>query len=121
MRQPPRFGLIADRREIIDRRALTERFQALDDDDLQASATELLRQALELGREEIARRFAAEPGRGRVIAASYCFLADQLVRMAFDLSPPASSRGRRRRIAGWRWSGSAGPAGARWLPSATLT
>ncbi|HKN41699.1 MAG TPA: [protein-PII] uridylyltransferase, partial [Sphingomicrobium sp.] len=31
------------------------------------------------------RRLALEPGRGRVIAASYCFLADQVMRLAYDL------------------------------------
>ena len=85
MKQPPRFTLIADRRAIIDRRAIADRFNALPLEDLQAEATALLRLALEEGRLEIARRFAQEPGRGRVIAASYCFLADQIVRLAYDL------------------------------------
>jgi [protein-PII] uridylyltransferase len=84
MRQPPRFALIPDRRAIIDRRALAERLQNLEGK-LRDDGIELLRQALEAGREEIARRFAREPGRGRVIASSYCFLADQLVRLAYDL------------------------------------
>jgi [protein-PII] uridylyltransferase len=85
MKQPPRYQLISDRRAIIDRRALGARLDALPSDGLQAEATALLRAALDQGREEIARRFLAEPGRGRVIAASYCFLADQIVRLAFDL------------------------------------
>ena len=85
MRQPARYPLIADRREIIDRRAIADQLRALPSESLQAAATDLLRSALERGRAEIARRFAAEPGRGRVIAASYCFLADQLVRLAYDL------------------------------------
>ncbi len=85
MRQPPRYPLITDRRQLIDRRALGEQLRALPSEGLQARATDLLRTALEEGRAEIARRFAAEPGRGRVIAASYCFLADQLVRLAYDL------------------------------------
>ncbi|HET9354332.1 MAG TPA: [protein-PII] uridylyltransferase [Sphingomicrobium sp.] len=84
MRQPPRFALIPDRRAIIDRRALAEKLQNLEGK-LRDEGIELLRQALEAGREEIARRFAREPGRGRVIASSYCFLADQLVRLAYDL------------------------------------
>ena len=45
----------------------------------------MLKRALDDGREELARRFALDPGRGRVIAASYCFLADQIVRLAYDL------------------------------------
>ena len=85
MKQPPRFGLIVDRRGIIDRRALADRLNGLPPDKLQADATALLRSALGSGRDEIARRFAMEPGRGRVTAASYCFLADQVVRLAYDL------------------------------------
>jgi len=85
MRQPPRYALIGDRRAIIDRRAMGERLTHLPDEDLQEIACKLLGSALEEGREEIARRFALEPGRGRVIAASYCFLADQIVRLAYDL------------------------------------
>jgi [protein-PII] uridylyltransferase len=85
MKLPPRYGLIADRRAIIDRRALSDRLTALPDKNLQGAAGKLLQSALTAGRKEIACRFAAEPGRGRVIAASYCFLADQIVRLAYDL------------------------------------
>ena len=85
MREPPRFALIADRREIIDRRTVMAELQSLPSDGLQSRGTAILQQAVERGRAEIARRFALEPGRGRVIAASYCFLADQLVRLAYDL------------------------------------
>ena len=85
MKQPARYALIPDRRAIIDRRDLADRLAALSTDNLQAEATALFREALESGRTEIARRFALDPGRGRVIAASYCFLADQLVRLAYDL------------------------------------
>ena len=80
----PRFSLIADRRAIIDRRALTERIAGLPDQNLQREATALLREALDAGRAEITRRLSLEPGRGRVIAASYAFLSDQLVRLAYD-------------------------------------
>ena len=85
MRQPPRYQLIADRRAIIDRRMLGDQLAALPDENLQPEATALLRSALDLGRKEIASRLMAEPGRGRVIAASYCFLADQIVRLTHDL------------------------------------
>ncbi|MCL6698969.1 [protein-PII] uridylyltransferase [Sphingomonas sp. NSE70-1] len=85
MLEPPRFALIANRREIIDRRTAMAELQALPSEDLQTQATAVLNQALERGRAEIARRFAIEPGRGRVIAASYCFLADQIVRLAYDV------------------------------------
>ena len=85
MQQPPRFELIADRRAIIDRRAVADQLSALPDRGLQRSATNILKGALETGRAEIARRLTAEPGRGRVIAASYSFLSDQLVRLTHDL------------------------------------
>ena len=85
MKQPARFALIPDRRDIIDRRALADQLQGLPEDRLRHDTKLLLQGALDKGREEIARRFALEPGRGRVIAASYCFLADQLVRLAYDL------------------------------------
>src|SRR5262249_28495535 len=84
MRQPPRYELIADRRAIIDRRALGEHLAGVHAGDLRQARAGLLRSALERGRAEIARRLALEPGRGRVIAASYCFLADQIVRLAYD-------------------------------------
>ena len=85
MGQPARFALIPDRRSIIDRRSLAEQLQALPPEGLREQATALLLKSLGQGRAEIARRFALEPGRGRVIAASYCFLADQLVRLAYEL------------------------------------
>jgi [protein-PII] uridylyltransferase len=84
MKQPPRFALIPDRRAIIDRRALADQLQQLPAEGFRDATTALLQGALDKGRQEIARRFALEPGRGRVIAASYCFLADQLVRLAYD-------------------------------------
>src|SRR5262245_30876815 len=85
MKQPPRYSLIADRRAIIDRRDLADRLRALTSENLESDATALLREARDLGRQEIAARFNAEPGRGRITAASYCFLADQLVRLTYDL------------------------------------
>jgi len=98
MKQPPRFALIADRRVIIDRRAVAEQLAALPDANLQREATALLRSVLDAGRNEIANRLAREPGRGRVIAATYAFLSDQLVRLAYDLvtqrlHPPAAPPG----------------------------
>ena len=85
MREPPRFELIADRRAIVDRREVADRLAALPDDHIQREATAVLREVLDVGRAEIARRLAAEPGRGRVIAASYAFLTDQIVRLAHDV------------------------------------
>ena len=85
MREPPRFELIVERRAIIDRRAVADRLAALPDEHIQREATAVLRDMLDAGRSEIARRLAAEPGRGRVIAASYAFLSDQIVRLAHDV------------------------------------
>ena len=78
-----RFELVEDRRAIIDRRALAERIAEIGKGDGKAIGA-VLAQALEAGRAEIARRLEAEPARGRRAAASYAFLADQLVRLAFD-------------------------------------
>jgi [protein-PII] uridylyltransferase len=81
----PRFDLIADRRAIIDRRALADALAALPDEGLTAAATALLQAALRDGRAEVARRLELFPGRGRSAAAATAFLHDQLLRLAFDL------------------------------------
>ena len=75
----PRFDLIEGRRVIIDRRAVADRIAG---DPGSSNAT--LAEALATGRAEIELRLIAEPARGRMAAASYAFLADQLVRLAFD-------------------------------------
>jgi len=76
---------IANRRAIIDRRKLGDALAELPaGSDLTARATPLLRDALAAGRAEIAARVAAHPGAGRNHAAAYAFLADQIVRLAFD-------------------------------------
>ena len=80
---PARFDLVEDRRALIDRRAIAEQVAALPKGS-QAEISAILKAALEAGRMEIARRFAAAPARGRMAAACYAFLADQLVRLAFD-------------------------------------
>ena len=80
-----RFELIDHRRAIIDRRALADAIAALPGDpDLGRDVCRLLGAALDAGRTEIARRLAAEPARGRTIAASYAFLTDQIIRLAHD-------------------------------------
>ena len=81
----PRFDLIAERRAIIDRRALGDAIMALPERGLLANATALLREALAEGRAEVAARLGAAPGRGRSAAAATAFLHDQLIRLAFDL------------------------------------
>ena len=75
----PRFDLIEDRRAIIDRRALADRIEGAPDD-----LAVVLASALADGRAEIERRLAEAPARGRMAAACTAFLADQLVRLAYD-------------------------------------
>ncbi len=77
--------LVGRRRTIIDRGAIADRLDALPDTPrLTIDATAILRTALDAGRDEIASRVAATPNRGRAHAAAYAFLADQIVRLAFD-------------------------------------
>ncbi|MCM8557895.1 [protein-PII] uridylyltransferase [Sphingomicrobium sediminis] len=85
MNQPLRAHFVDDRRAIIDRRALDDRLNGLayGDKDRDA-ALDILSEALEQGRAEIARRLEAEPYRGRVHAAAYSFLTDQIIRLAHD-------------------------------------
>ncbi len=80
---PARFELVEDRRAIIDRRALAERIAAAPKGE-SAAISAILGEALDAGRAEIARRFAEAPARGRMAAASYAYLTDQLLRLAFD-------------------------------------
>ena len=75
----PRFDLIDDRRAIIDRRMVADRIAAAPE-----TVGAVLAEALSHGREVIAVRLEAAPSRGRMAAASYAFLADQLVRLAYD-------------------------------------
>ena len=74
-----------DRRAIIDRRALSDSIAALPKKGLTGAATALLREAMADGRTAIAARLAAHPGNGRAAAASYAFLAEQIVRLAHDV------------------------------------
>ncbi|HEV2043359.1 MAG TPA: hypothetical protein VGR05_01650, partial [Sphingomicrobium sp.] len=69
----PRFDLIPERRVIIDRRVIADRIVAAPD-----TAGAVLAEALARGRAEIARRLEVSPERGRMAAASYAFLADQV-------------------------------------------
>ena len=80
----PRFDLIADRRALLDRRALSDLLAALPADGLLPAATALIRDALAAGRAEVARRLESAPSRGRSAAAATAFLHDQLLRLAYD-------------------------------------
>jgi [protein-PII] uridylyltransferase len=72
-------------RAIIDRRALADRLQGLrGDKKLTSEATAILRDALQSGRAEIAKRLTEEPGIGRAAAQATAFLHDQLVRLTYD-------------------------------------
>ncbi len=79
---------IANQRAIIDRRALTAVIDQAVADSSAASArpqvVELLREALTLGRDEIARRLGERPSAGRDCAEEQAFLVDQLVRVIHD-------------------------------------
>ena len=71
---------IANRRDIVDRRALAETLAGAD----RQEAAVILKQALGEGRAEIARRLEEKPYAGAETAAAYAFLTNQLLRLAFD-------------------------------------
>jgi [protein-PII] uridylyltransferase len=83
-----RLATIPQRRAIIDRRVLSDALAALEGDGakLRNAAVALLRQALDAGRAEIARRLAAHPSRGLEAAAGQAFLIDQLLRLIYDFT-----------------------------------
>jgi [protein-PII] uridylyltransferase len=75
-----RFAAVPNKRAIIDRRAISEALAGLD----RAGTTALLKQALQAGRTEVARRLMEKPWQGSEIASAYAFLTDQIVRLAYD-------------------------------------
>ncbi|MBO9624365.1 MAG: [protein-PII] uridylyltransferase [Sphingomonas sp.] len=84
-----RFDSVPHRRQIIDRRAVSERLAALEACDaaaLRRAATLELKAALDAGRAEIARRLAEHPSRGHETAAAGAFLIDQLLRLLWDFT-----------------------------------
>ena len=84
-----RFDSIPHRRAIVDRRALADDLAALDAPDtmrLRQAAALRLKQALEEGRAEIARRLIDHPAKGHESAASGAFLMDQLLRTLWDFT-----------------------------------
>ncbi|WEK44179.1 MAG: [protein-PII] uridylyltransferase [Candidatus Sphingomonas colombiensis] len=85
---PSRFDNLPNRRAIVDRRALSDRLAGLDIADpaaLRRAVTAELKQALDTGRAEIARRLTERPSRGLEAANGQAFLIDQLLRVLFDL------------------------------------
>jgi [protein-PII] uridylyltransferase len=80
---------IANRRAIIDRRALADALAVVEGRNeaaLRNAATALLKPALEAGRVEIARRLAEHPSAGQEAAAAQSFLTDQLLRLIYDFT-----------------------------------
>ncbi|MFN3468243.1 MAG: [protein-PII] uridylyltransferase [Novosphingobium sp.] len=78
---------IANQRAIIDRRALADAVAAAfaeQGEKSRSAVVELLREALEAGRTEIARRLEAKPSAGTECAQAQAFLVDQLVRVIYD-------------------------------------
>ena len=79
---------IPNQRAVIDRRALSEAIaQAATlggGGKLRLQVVELLREALESGREEIGRRLLARPTAGHESASAQAFLIDQLLRLIYD-------------------------------------
>ena len=79
---------IANQRAIVDRRAITERVNAIVADKgggpARPAVVEILRGALDAGRDEIARRLAEKPSAGNEVAEAQAFLIDQLIRIAHD-------------------------------------
>ncbi|ONF96462.1 [protein-PII] uridylyltransferase [Sphingomonas jeddahensis] len=83
-----RFDNVPNRRAIIDRRAIADSLTALEGNDpalLRRAATAMLKEALDAGRAEIARRLAERPSRGLEAANAQAFLVDQLLKLLFDL------------------------------------
>ena len=81
-----RFETIANRRAIIDRRALADVLATLEGKDLRAQVVAILKPALDAGRTEIARRLSEHPQRGNDAAWCQAFLADQILRLAYDFT-----------------------------------
>ena len=74
------FDPVEDRRAIIDPRSIGDRIRGRSE----KVAAKALREALDHGRKEIARRFRTHPNSGRVTAASTAYLHIQLVRLAYE-------------------------------------
>src|SRR5262245_5549174 len=79
---------VPNQRAVIDRRLLAEEIAAAVAETGAAKArprvVELLRAALEAGREELTARLAEHPSAGHEITAGYAFLMDQLIRVLHD-------------------------------------
>ncbi|MEL6530000.1 MAG: [protein-PII] uridylyltransferase [Pseudomonadota bacterium] len=78
---------VPNQRAILDRRALAEQIATLaheKGDAARPAILEALREALDNGREELARRLSAKPSAGYECVHGHAFLIDQLVRVIHD-------------------------------------
>ena len=85
-----RFASLDNRRAIIDRRALADALDAAMANASHSSARRrilvlTLKDALDAGRAEVARRLAASPTAGRPVALAQTFLIDQIIRLTHDV------------------------------------
>ncbi|MBS0504390.1 MAG: [protein-PII] uridylyltransferase [Proteobacteria bacterium] len=83
-----RIDSVPHRRAIIDRRVLADAVDALEGDGpmLRQRMVALLKDALDAGRAEIARRLCENPSRGLEAAGAQAFLIDQILRVTFDFT-----------------------------------
>ncbi|MGQ7830574.1 [protein-PII] uridylyltransferase [Altererythrobacter sp. Z27] len=78
---------VPNQRAVIDRRALADAIHALVEDQgekARGQIVQLLRDALEQGRAEIARRLTEKPSAGHECTGAQAFLIDQIVRVVHD-------------------------------------
>ncbi|KUO57757.1 MAG: bifunctional uridylyltransferase/uridylyl-removing protein [Sphingomonadales bacterium BRH_c3] len=97
---------VTNQRAIIDRRALAEAIDALASDKgekARPQIVKLLRDALDTGRAEIARRLEERPSAGHECTGAQSFLIDQIVRVVHDHVTehvyPVANRSRAERLA----------------------
>jgi len=103
------FPALGSRRAIIDRRAISDRINALasehggDTMAMRAMIVGELKAALEAGRADVERRLIARPTKGREVVSAFAFLIDQVLRLLYDATThhlyPSSNRSTGERIA----------------------
>ncbi len=90
------YDHVPNRRAIIDRRQVADKvaraLAAAPAEGRRQAVAAVLRGALDQGRAELRRRLLATPGRGLEIAGGQSFLADQLLRLAYEAATQALYR-----------------------------
>lgn len=86
-----RFPHVTQRRKLIDRRALVDILDELGADERsnaqkRQAVVVILREAMQDGQAEIARRLAEHPSQGSQPAAAQAFLTDQILRLLYDFT-----------------------------------